>query len=215
MRRGRVTAWCPPGCFFLGSTAAGAFSSETWNVRSVFTSAVSGRSLYPGSRSTYASPSGPVFAASLASWISTGTTPRSLSSFLRNTCAPAGSASKRIVTVFLTGAGGGWGGGGFTAVVVVATGGGAGGGAFSLKKAKYPTASNAAPPPTAANSLVRFGLIASSSSISDDAEDRVDVVARDETVCAIVFADAFDSRRMPPGDAGGAVTLTSPTIAFR
>ena len=30
-----------------------------------------------------------------------------------------------------------------------------------------------------------------------------------------MFAAGFDSRRMPPGDAGGAVTLTSPTIAFR
>src|SRR5262245_52132043 len=132
----------------------------------------------------------------------------SLSSFFLNTCAPAGSASKRMVTVFLTGTGG-WAGGVTAGVVVVATGGvmeGAAGVAPPLSS-RIRRATRAAAPPPATNSLVRLGLTASSpSSISDDADDSV-VDARDEIVDAIVV-DGLVERRRPPADAG-AVTLTS------
>src|SRR5262245_20355960 len=117
-----------------------------------------------------------------------------------------------MVTVFLTGSTGRGGGvGAATVVVAAATGGGAGGGVLPLKNSTAPTMATTAPP--AMNSFVRLGFSASASSISEDADDSVLVVARaEEIVCAIVLC-AFDRRRTPV--IAGAVTLTSPTTALR
>src|SRR6185436_5225199 len=90
---------------------------------------------------------------------------------------------------------------------------GAGGGSFPLNPTKRttPTTSTA---PAPRKSFPRFGWIASASSISDDAEDSVEVVdARDDIVWAIVLAAAALDNRRPLGT--GAVTRTSPTIALR